>query len=315
MKNGMDLLEWQRDALEKEGLSPEKTVSFLAKKLRVLRFKANPRGDGSVSQIQDTIVFIDPKFYGPPVMPGDVWLCSTEYTGTVYNATPLMRIDPSMLFGLSDEIRGEIIEILWRKNRSAFISQFEEMYKEEIYSRAREETANEYDATIARLNDELLEMKRQLEMSRMVHSAPVDEGIELTSEADKPIDQPQAFRCDQQPAAPPMFGSNYIQAPGIPEIRVQMQPGNHYYRPVERFSAEIVSPDTIRIDGLADGQYFVHMSPSKMYLVVRKHSYGSAVCKNGMIQLAGLENFSSFSGRRPLTAEYSPKYDGILVFL
>ena len=144
-------------------------------------------------------------------------------------------------------------------------------------------------------------------------------GIQLRS--DDPIDETPrksdaqtVILQDNTPEQAPTFQwTNHCMAPGIPEMRYVDVPGmtkvNHH------FVIERVAPETLRCEGFPDGKYFVHISPKKNILVIRKHEFGSALCIDQRIRLEGLGELSPFTEKVRLVAEYNQKYDGILVYL
>ena len=319
MKGSIDLRDWQKAELEKAGLTLQ-DISEPVYNMTVLAFEFNEqKGEGVISRVGKTHVFVKPSVQESVlVLPGEVWICLMESLGSVYNAIPLLKIDASMLFGLSDEIRDEIVEILWTKKRSAFMSQFEDRYKMEVEAAATAAAEQRFDVERAELQNKLDETRRQLELSMMMPMAQAGGDIELDSEEvwDSNSDIQPSLQPDVPAPAPMPTRTVYVQAPGIPEIRVSPQAGGRYSKPAERYAAVLESPDTMRIYGLPDGKCFAHISPNKKYIVVRPHGYGSVLCKDGgRIQIRGLDKYSSFAGARQLRAEYSPKYDGIMVYL
>ena len=104
-----------------------------------------------------------------------------------------------------------------------------------------------------------------------------------------------------------------VSAPGMPEVRVSDQPQNRVSS--VKYSVERLSEETIYSESFIDGKYFVHINPSKRFIVVRKHDNGSAIFINKRIRLDGLGSYSGFSGKCQLMAEYSSRYDGLLIYL
>ena len=78
---------------------------------------------------------------------------------------------------------------------------------------------------------------------------------------------------------------------------------------------ESLAEETIYSESFIDGKYFVHINPSKRFIVVRRHDYGSAICINKRIRLDGLGTYSGFIGKCQLMAEYSARYDKMLTYL
>ncbi len=50
-------------------------------------------------------------------------------------------------------------------------------------------------------------------------------------------------------------------------------------------------------------------------MLIRRHDDGEVFCVNHQLMIQDLERLSAFSERKELKAEYSAKYDGILVHL
>ena len=123
----LDFMDWQRDmsnVVESNGFTQDDYREQI-RRLKVLGFHIDRKGVNIVSEIDGVIVFVDRKYSGEKVLAGDVWLCSATMVGMVYYAMPLKKITSSMIMGLSDEIRDQIIDALWCSNRSEFERIFE----------------------------------------------------------------------------------------------------------------------------------------------------------------------------------------------
>lgn len=294
------------------------------RKLRILGFNLDRRGENIVSRVNGAITFIDTRYNGDKVLPGDIWLCSVEPYDAVYYATPLRRITSTMLLGMSEEMRNGIVDALWRTNKAEFVKTFEKNYREQVYQQAYEHAKKEDEDIIAGLKDEVEELRRQVEHSRMIIDQRTDEEyLELGSEDEEPA-RPPVAQTQIQPAAAvqapaedsfnPVFGrSVMMSAPGMPEVRLQEAPQARGQ--AMRCTVERLADETIYSEAFVDGKYFVHITPSKKFIVIRKHDYGSAICIRGRIRLVGLGKYCPFSERRQLMAEYSPRFDGLLVHL
>lgn len=324
----MDFFDFQRqmaDSAEDEGFTAE-DVREQVKMLKILGFHIDRKGENIVSEIDGVIAFIDRKYSGETVAPGDIWLCSVTKVGLVYYAMPLRKITSSMIMGLSDEIREGIIETLWKKNRSEFVKIFEKNYKEAIFQQAYREAEEKSAGIVAELQAKVAELNRQVEHSRIVLGSreAEEDYIELGSEYEEPAVAEPAINAAAPVQTPdvqrpadifnPVIGrKSMVSAPGMPEVRVSeplfRQP------PAQRYAVERVSEETIYCESFIDGKYFVHINPSKKFIVVRRHDYGSAICVGKKIRLDGLGSYSGFSGRCQLVAEYSPRYDGLLIYL
>ena len=318
----MDFNEWRHDNAEDLGVYGIDKTDYreVVSKLHVLSFHIDRKGENIVSEIDGVIAFIDKRYYGESVSPGDVWLCNAVFRNTVFYVTPLKKITSSIIMGLSDDIREDIVNAIWKTNRREFEKIFEERYKEEIYARATEEANHRNDEIIRSLQDRIAELSKQVEHSRMVISmrdSDVDDDIILTSDplesGEEDIDPgmpvPIQSQYEERPVSP---WQQTVTAPGLPELRLQDQPMvvRQFKCMVERASAE-----TLRCDVFEDGKYFVHINPGKTFLVIRRHDYGSVICVNRSMRIEGLGSYSPFTGRKQIMAEYNQRYGGLLVHL
>ena len=137
----MDFEDWRMSSADEYGVRGVDREAYreAVSKLHVLSFHIDRKGENIVSEIDGVIAFIDKRYYGESVSPGDVWLCNAVFRNTVFYVTPLKKITSSIIMGLSDDIREDIVNAIWKTNRREFEKIFEERYKEEIYARATEE--------------------------------------------------------------------------------------------------------------------------------------------------------------------------------
>ena len=321
----MDFMDWQRDmsnAVESSGFTQD-DYREQVRRLKVLGFHIDRKGENIVSEIDGVIVFIDRKYSGEKVLAGDIWLCSATMVGMVYYAMPLKKITSSMIMGLSDEIRDQIIDALWRSNRSEFERIFEQRYKEDVYKQAYSQAKEENQTIIAGLKSTIDDLTKQVEHSRILiggmessedYIVLGSEDVAETSKEEADIQQVQEVVQVPVEEFNPVIGRRtMMSAPGMPEVRVADQFQGR--PPSMKYVVERVSEETIHSESFIDGKYFVHINPSKKFIVVRKHDYGSAICINKRIRLDGLGAYSGFSGRCQLMAEYSVRYDGLLIYL
>lgn len=314
----VDFFDMQREYMEKEGIS-EDACRNVQKSLKVLRFGMDQMNKNVVSRIDGTIVFVHPTYDGDTVRVGDVWLCAVERRATVYNATPLIKITSSILMGLSDEMREGIVDALYRLHGDEYVRQFAVKYKDEIYRKAVAEANEKNDAVVKELKQTISELKDQLEKSRFVidRNADEDDEIELSSEVPEQVQSSVQVSAapvpvQSQEQLPPYMASQCVcPAPGMPEVRMTDRPfvgGN-----LPRYRVTRVAAETIYSESFVDGKYFVHINPSCKFIVIKKHDYGSALCTEHRIRLDGLDEYIPFDGRKELMAEYSKRYDGMIV--
>ncbi len=165
-----DFMDWQRDmtsTVESNGFTQDEYREQV-RRLKVLGFHIDRKGENIVSEIDGVIVFVDRKYNGEKVLAGDVWLCSTTMKGMVYYAMPLKKITSSMIMGLSDEIRDQIINALWRSNRAEFERIFEQKYKEDVYNQAYTRANEENKTIIDGMQSKIDDLTKQVEHSRML---------------------------------------------------------------------------------------------------------------------------------------------------
>ena len=323
----MDLLDLQREygGAFTEGGFTQEDLERQTRKLRVLRFALDMKKVNIVSRLDGRIVFIN-RMYEGTVGIDDVWLCSVEESGTVYYATPLKKITAATAMEFDDRLRSEVTAALWEINKRAYVKIFEEKYREEMYSKATEEANARNSEIIRNLRDQVADLSKQVEQSKIVmesRETPVSEDeIELSSE-DLPVSGsgPQVSLCtavSDRPlmeTPPPIIGGrSRACVPGIPEIRhtdtiPRTEPVSQKYR-VERLDAE-----TLYSDSFADGKYFVHINLSGKFLVIRPNGYANVIATNHRMVLRGLGVMAKFTERTQLIAEYNSKYDGLLVYL
>ena len=322
----MDFMEFKKSMIDQFGdlgFTEEELMSEV-RRLKILRFDLDKKGLNIVSQFEGTIVFIDPKYDGEQVNRGEIWLCSIRSVSTVYNAIPLRRINASILMGLDEGMRRSIVDSLWKSNRVQFEEIFKERYSEEVYARAYAEASEKYISQIREKDARITELERNLNQSMyMIRSrSPTEQqdGIQLRSddvvetEPEKPVEKPSSYVASPSTGDAPVFQwrDGYV-APGVPELRYWDEPRNS--GPEYRFDIERVAPDTLRCGGFPDGKYFVHISPRKNILVIRKHNFGSALCIEGRMRLEGLGELVPFTQKEMVVSEYNRKYDGVLVHL
>ena len=295
------------------------------KNVRILAFGLDSRKGNIVSNVNGTITFVDSKFPGK-VEVNDVWICILSRHENVYYAMPVYKVNASFLMTLYPDLKEEIINTLWRRNKGAFEKDFAERYKNEVHDSALEEARNELESTINDLRGKVSYLENQLEQNRIlsktlaISQVAVPDTIELGSD-----DAPACVELGSEPvrgqvqeyvperrSAPRIPVAVRSAAPGIPEIRVSEKKESHQHL---IFSVERKSEETIYSESFTEHKYFVHISPDTKMLVIRPSEFGSALCINGSIRLNGLGKVSPFTEAKSLTSEYNERYEGLLVYL
>lgn len=322
-----DLIDLQMefgDAFAEAGMTRE-DLDRQVRKLRVLRFALDVKKTNVVSRLDGKIVFVD-RFYDGTVAVGDVWLCLVEDAPTVYYAVPLKKISAATVMELDDRLREDIVAHMWEINKRTYVRIFEEKYREDLYAKATDEANAKNSEVIRNLREQVSELEKQVEQSKIVIESRLvpsaEDEIELSSD-----DVPSVAACAAVPIAPlvpdgpsastsppiaPPRPCNRV--PGIPEIRrSDAIPGAE---PVsQKYDVERLDENTLYSDSFADGKYFVHINLSGKFLVIRPNGYANVIATNRRIAIAGLGAMSKFTERGRLIAEYSARYNGLLVYL
>ncbi len=326
----MNLYDFRKEMVER-GIDEEDALEALdrdRKKIHLLTFGLDNKKTNVVSYVSGKITFVDTRFPGK-VEVGDVWLCSVSQgnNGTVNYAMPIYKITATFLMNLDSNLREAVINSIWERNKGMFESDFAERYKDEIHRSATEEARAELGDIIDELKGKVSYLENQLAQNRILaksqsvvsNSQPdmielgseIDDSrcIELGSEIAETVPEATVVR----PSLPPKIPSTYRSgAPGIPEIRVVDQKES---APPIVYEVQRIGEETLFSESFTDHKYFVHISPDAKILMIRPNEFGSALCINRRIRLKGLNKLSPFTEQKKLTAEYSDRYEGLMVYL
>ena len=324
----LDFLDFQKRMAENgiEEIVANDFIERTKKKIHFLRFALDKKKN-ITSRINGCITFVDSKYPGR-VESGDVWICTAEPFGDVYYAMPLYKVTPSFLMNLDSGLRTDMMDHFWKRNKAVFEKEFADKYKDEVHDQAIKEARADLEGIIIELREKVSSLQSQLDQSNLLLSQSnttngimetemIDLGsdievdcIELGSDID-PL-TPESHRSET--VVPPIIPSSYSSpAPGIPEIRVPEQKIS-VGKPV-RYKVERTGKETLYSESFTSPKYFVHISPDSKLLVIRPNDFGNALCLNRRISLKGLDGFSEFTEKKELVAEYSERYEGMIVYL
>ncbi len=287
--------------------------------VHLLTFTLDDKESNIISYHKGTIVFISPKYPGK-VNVGETWFCSLEKKTRSYHAVPMYKVTPTLLLNLDAELREGLIDSLWEKNRSMFESDFAQRYRDEIHTKAVEEVRSEMQSIIDGLKSDVGNLQNQLEQNRILNMSSSVSGpsmIELGSDDALPTENARApatpsVPIEEIPHIPSIPGIR-ASAPGMPEMRA---PGIKSSEPRSVvYDVTRTAEETIYSESFTDPKYFVHISPDCRMLVIRPSSFGTALCFNKRIRLQGLGSLSPFTEKKKLMAEYSSRYEGMIVYL
>ena len=326
----MDMNDFRREMIDR-GLDDEEALESLEndrKKIHMLTFGLDNKKTNVISHVNGKVTFVDSRFPGK-VEVGDVWICSVSPGNniTVNYAMPIYKVTASFLISLDSNLREKMIDSLWDRNKGMFESDFAQRYKNEIHDLAIEEARAELDGIINELKgrnsmlEEELERERILNKSLSASHDSTQNMIELGSEINNnvcielgsaPLCADAEAPAIRMPTIPKIPNTYRAGSPGMPEIRVV---GAKESVPHMVFNVERIGEETLFSESFTDHKYFVHISPDANILTIRPNEFGSALCINRRIRLKGLNNLSPFTEKKELAAEYSEKYEGLLVYL
>ncbi len=267
----------------------------IVSQFRVLRFDLDRVGDKVVSKIDNEIVFIDRRWEGDRPKVGEIWVCRVTHPGTVYVAEPLVRVDPSFLMGLGESQRREIMDTLWKDHSDLFENEFERRYHDSVLIEAKEQLQAEHDGEIDGLKARISSLETQLDQSLMMLNSRSQGG-----ETDEPS---EAINGIQRAA------HIEVMSDGSPSS-VSRISGSHGFT---QYEVNRVGPNMLFSDSFTDGRYSVHISPNRRFMTVREDPNGPVIAVNNHLHLRGLDGISSYVREERMFAEYSEKYDGMLI--
>ena len=268
----------------------------------LLEFEVNRKfgGKGLVAYTDDNNMVILRSGYEDVVRQGEIWMCSvTKNDNGIRYARPMEQVTLSMLMQMNENLRRAIEDSLWERNKSAYMDAFRERFAEEEYSKIKEELEKENRKKIGELEAKISDLETQLEQKRfaletMAADSP-DEEITLTSEPMRPA----------LPAAQTRY-------PGEESIHFEQDGKPSFPR---AFKVRRFGPRSFQSEYFTGRRCYVHISPSRRFVLIRFHESGNIYCFNRTISIGGLEKISEYVEGAEYNAEYSKKYEGILIHL
>ncbi len=268
----------------------------------LLEFEVNRKfgGKGLVAYTDDNSMVILRSGYEDIVRQGEIWMCSvTKNDNGIRYARPMEQVTLSMLMQMNENLRRAIEDSLWERNKSAYMDAFRERFAEEEYSKIREEVEKENRKKIGDLEAKISELETQLEQKKFaLETMAADsskEEITLTSE---PVRSPRPAAQPWTPRDEPLR----LEKDGFP------------YLP-RAFKVRRFGPRSFQSEYFTGRRCYVHISPSRRFVLIRFHESGNIYCFNSTISIGGLEKISEYVEGAEYNAEYSKKYEGILIYL
>ncbi len=269
----------------------------------VLEFEVNRtfKGiSGLVAYTDDNSMVILRSGYEDVVRPGEIWLCSvSKNENGIRYARPMDQVTLSMLMQMNENLRRAIEDSLWERNKAVYEESFRQKFMAEEYARVKSEVDEENRKAVSDLESRIHELEIQLEQKQFaLESMSVgvdDEEITLSSEP----------RAAVQEQAPQRYRE--VDAPRLDEDSRQSLP--------RAFKVRRFGPRSFQSEYFTGRRCFVHISPSRKYVLVRFHEEGNIYCFNHTISIGGLERISDYVEGAEYNAEYSKRYEGILINL
>ncbi len=320
----IDLIEWQASH-RFDDEETEKLFREFSNQLYILTFRLDRNGTKVISQHNGCIIFVNRDFQFE-VSVGDTWICKLTPAQNCAYATPLIKITLNDVLNFNEQLRENVLRVLWQKHGSDLKVIFENRYKNEIQSKIAEELKTDYEEKINRISKEKEEIEDELHQTRFQlksqeTSSPVDldEFIflgtdDIITKSDPNVNLPKSseFKSNVVAESNPIRSTDGSPAPvsqiSAPQIK-------RTGAVTQKYEVTRIGPDTISSPSFTDNKYFVHISPDYKLLLIRPDEDGDVYCINKTIRLKDLGLVSGFTNRKFLVAEYNEQYRGMLVRL
>ncbi len=322
----MDFRKWQASQKSESGDNTEELVTEFSKEMYLLTFNLDKKGTNIVSQHNGCIVFVDRNFQYE-VSVGDTWICELTRANNCAYARPIVKITLNNILNFNEQLRENVLNVLWKKYSNDLKVIFENRYKSELQNKITEDIKTDYIDKLARITkqkdeieNELLQTKIQLESQRDFVPYTNEDFIILGSNDKNSKNDSSEAPASGIKATPSDVIDRYptrntteqqptlIAQRDIPQIK-RVAPVT------QKFEVERIGPDSLRSPSFTDTRYFVHISPDYKLLVIRPNEEGNVYCLNKVIRLKDLGLVSGFADKKFLFAEYSELYEGMIVRL
>ncbi len=320
----IDFIKWQANH-RSDDEETEKLLDEFSNQLHILTFRLNRNGSDVISDCNGRIVFVNRDFQFE-VSVGDTWICKLTPAQNCAYATPLMKITLNDVLNFNEQLRENVLGILWQKHGSDLKVIFENRYKNELQSKIAEEFKTDYEEKINRISkekeeieDELHQTRFQLKSQDTSSSVDLDEFILLgTDDIVTKSDPNVGLSKPPESQSKGVVGSNTVRStdgnpPPVSQISVPQI--KRAAAVTQKYDVIRIGPDTISSPSFTDNKYFVHISPDYKLLLIRPDEDGDVYCINKMIRLKDLGLVSGFTSKKYLVAEYNEQYRGMLVRL
>lgn len=240
--------------------------------------------------VTNKAVFPDIRRDGATIKAGETYFCDlVEYRPTVgppvYYANPIRRIDPSFLFDLHPNQVDQVISAVMRSSQAQLLQQA----RAKIQSEVEGSTKNQLSA-----------MRSELDSLR-AENATLRGKLTKSEETTKPHSS-----LPRTGIAAPALGADSVANRQSMLAVATAQPPTVINRP---------SPDELSSPLIADGRYFVHVSPDRKRLFIHNHPEGNLQAAHSNLKVPGLSVLRPFDGKESLHALVDPRVGGMVVDL
>ncbi len=308
-----NLLDLQREFMEREGtaFASDDVLVKSTTRMEMLVFKKNPSKPGLISEYDRIKVFPDNGYGGLEIQEGEVYICilNKYENGGVYYARAIRKVDVNILMECDQNLKNEMISVLWKRNRAQFEKGFEEKYLGELQTRIEEELRERHQTELRAREDANAALREEIRILKNdLASRPERSEIGLGSE------EIVLTSVEAEAARPPRAVAAVPAAPTIGTVRRDpMETGVDI-----REYTVVIQGGRLSCDALRNGRYHVHMSPDMRTMLIRPSEEGTIYAYDSGMSIDRLGEIYGSSDpleRNYLKAEYSERYGGMLVHL
>lgn len=308
----IDFMDFQKEGIMSGAVSGSQYDKDLLKKfdekILILRFDMDPKGERVVSRYNSRFVFADRDSNLTPEI-GEVWACALKYEKSgAYIVDLLLKITPVLLLKLDEEKKKEILKTLWEQNKKEYVAKFEELYRVELYKETWAKFEEEHSAIIREKDERIAALSADLDVMRALNKKrEIEEKYSAPGhEVGKAPAPPKRER------VPILPSTNQSMAPGLPDVNINEV--DFEIPPDSRFHV-LCRSGALYSESFPDGHYFVHITPTREFVVVRPHSSGGALCIGHSINVKALQETLAKCEGKELVCEYNPRYQGLIVYI
>jgi len=297
MTDRIDLMDLQRKRVDAEELKKQYGLTDdhfnRLQKVHILTFYHSEKDKKLVMATLDNggVVFRH-HHGGQMIQAGETWIVEVEQKKTTFFAKGLVKLDSQFFFDLRVDQVDVIADTIWKKYRSIIEPLLEERYKEYLQEILEKEIQAEHTKEIQKFKTQIKELKKknkkQLEKFKQLKEKVGKKKTKKKTTVKKEVSTPEK-----------------------PRSQSFFQKHEEMMHPVIRR----IKPDVLESPQFTKDHYFVHISSDQSIMTIIPHKGGPIPCVDNQLHLQGLGLISEYGGPYNMSAEYSPKYGGYVVYL